>query len=187
MNSSHKKVLAQVSVGVLVVFVYFGITWYGKKQNSIATTDNSTTSTTQTNTVDTSTQAPATSTNSTTADNTVPTTTPVPTPAPKPVANSSGYKDGTYTVTASYRTPERNEDLTVTLTLKNGVVVDSKVTAQAKDPSSKLYQSEFIQNYKQFVTGKNIDTLSLTRVAGSSLTPNGFNAAVAQIKIQAQS
>jgi uncharacterized protein with FMN-binding domain len=101
--------------------------------------------------------------------------------------NSSGYKDGTYTATASYRTPERNEDLTVTLTLKNGVVVDSKVTAQAKDPSSKLYQSEFIQNYKQFVTGQKIDTLSLTRVAGSSLTPNGFNAAVAQIKIQAQS
>lgn len=183
MNSSHKKILAQVSVGVLVVFVYFGVAWYGKKQNTVTSSDNSSTNTSQTNTVDASSQTPATSTNSTTVDNTVTATS----PTPKPVTNSSGYKDGTYTATASYRTPERNEDLTVTLTLKNGVVVDSKVTAQAKDPSSKLYQSEFIQNYKQFVTGKNIDTLSLTRVAGSSLTPNGFNAAVAQIKIQAQS
>lgn len=185
MNSSHKKILAQVSVGVLVVFVYFGVTWYGKKQNSVATTDTSS-NTTQNTPVDTS-NPPVSTTNDTTTSTTADNTTPSPTPTPAPATNSSGYKDGTYTATASYRTPERNEDLTVTLTLKNGVVVDSKVTAQAKDPSSKLYQSEFIQNYKQFVTGKNIDTLSLTRVAGSSLTPNGFNAAVAQIKIQAQS
>ncbi len=182
MNSSHKKILAQVSVGVLVVFVYFGVAWYGKKQNSVATTDTSS-NTTQTTPVDTSNQPETTPSNGTTVDN----NNQSPTPTPAPATNSSGYKDGTYTAMASYRTPERNEDLTVTLTLKNGVVVDSKVTAQAKDPSSKLYQSEFIQNYKQFVTGKNIDTLSLTRVAGSSLTPNGFNAAVAQIKIQAQS
>lgn len=104
-----------------------------------------------------------------------------------PAQPVSGYKDGTYTATGSYRTPEGSEQVTVTLSLKDGVVTDSSTTfAAAQAHESKQYQSQFSSGYKQYVVGKNIDEVSLSRVSGSSLTPKGFNAALEQIKTQAK-
>lgn len=88
---------------------------------------------------------------------------------------------------STYQTPETTEPLTVTLTLKDGVVTDATVVGDPQVPETRRYQGIFIANYKQYVIGKNIGTLSLSQVSGSSLTSSGFNAAVAQIKAQAQS
>lgn len=100
---------------------------------------------------------------------------------------TSGYKDGSYTATGSYRTPEGSEQITVTLTLKSGVVADSSVTfSQTRERESKQYQSQFASGYSQLVVGKKIDEINLSRVSGSSLTPLGFNAALEQIKAQAK-
>jgi len=44
----------------------------------------------------------------------------------------------------------------------------------------------FISGYKPYVIGKNIDTISLDRVSGSSLTPAAFNEALGQIKTEAR-
>jgi len=101
--------------------------------------------------------------------------------------STSPYKDGTYTAMSTYQTPETTEPLTVTLTLKDGVVTDATVVGDPQVPETRRYQGIFIANYKQYVIGKNIGTLSLSQVSGSSLTSSGFNAAVAQIKAQAQS
>jgi hypothetical protein len=44
----------------------------------------------------------------------------------------------------------------------------------------------FVSGYKQYVVGKNIASIHLDRVSGSSLTGAGFNAALARIEIEAK-
>jgi len=101
-------------------------------------------------------------------------------------ASESGYKDGTYNTSGSYGTPGGTESIEVSVTLKDGVVTDSSVTSKAKDAESKEYQSMFVGGYKQYVTGKKINDIHLNRVAGSSLTPEGFNDAIETIQDQAK-
>ena len=98
---------------------------------------------------------------------------------------SSTYKDGTYTADGSYQTPETVEEISVTLTLADGVVTDVEVTGDPKAPETERYQGEFIDGIADEVVGKPIDELKVSRVAGSSLTSGGFNDAVAAIKEQA--
>ena len=57
---------------------------------------------------------------------------------------------------------------------------------EADDPMSVKFQNSFIGGYKQYVTGKDINTVHLTKVAMSSLTPNGFNSALQSIEDQAK-
>ena len=95
------------------------------------------------------------------------------------------FKDGTYEATGNYNTPGGNEAIEVTIVLQNGKIVDSSVTNSATSRESREYQSDFVNGYKDQVQGKSIATLRLSRVAGSSLTPRGFNEAIDAIKTQA--
>lgn len=120
-------------------------------------------------------------------------TTIVATEPLKPVVPSAGitviaptYKDGAYTADGTYQTPKSTETLSVTLTLKNGVVVDSSIVQTAQDQKSVLYQEVFAAGYKEFVVGKKITDINVGVVSGSSLTGIGFNAAVANIIKQAK-
>ncbi len=114
----------------------------------------------------------------------MPVTTPeTPVTDPK---KTSVYKDGTYTATGSYMSPGGPDKIGVTLTLKNDIVTDVSATEMAGDPTSKRFQGMFLSGYKQYVIGKNIASLSLTKVSGSSLTPKGFNDALLKIKAQAK-
>lgn len=120
-------------------------------------------------------------------------TSPVPSvndnPAAIPTADSSKtnkYKNGVYTATGKYDSPAGLESIGVSITIDNGVITSSSVTANATNNRSYRYQQAFIDGYKKLVVGKNIDTISLDRVSGSSLTPAGFNNALDQIKQQAQ-
>lgn len=115
-------------------------------------------------------------TNTTTID----TTTPV-------VENKKAiYKDGEYKVVGKYKSPAGNEDLQVTITLKNNIVVSSVVTPASKSDESLEYQGKFNSGYSAQVIGKNIDTINVTKVSGSSLTPKGFNDAIAKVKVAAK-
>lgn len=114
------------------------------------------------------------------------TTTPGTPVVPVTEAPKSGYKDGTYSSTGSYTSPGGAESVTVSLTLKNGIVTDSTVTGNAENPTSKQYQGMFVAGYKTFVTGKSIDAVSVSKVSGSSLTARGFNEALAKIKVEAK-
>ncbi|WJL96025.1 FMN-binding protein [Microbacterium sp. ET2] len=95
------------------------------------------------------------------------------------------YADGTYTAEGTYNTPESVEQITVTLTLQDDVVTDVEVSGDPQRPESERYQSQFIGGIADEVVGRNIDDLSVDRVAGSSLTSGGFNAAVEEIKAEA--
>lgn len=110
------------------------------------------------------------------------------TPSNDTTSPSSGsYTDGTYSASGSYRTPETTETINVTLTLEDGVVTTASVQQKPQDKESEEYQSAFRSNYKPSVVGKKIDDINLSRVSGSSLTSNGFNKALEDIKKQAQS
>lgn len=100
---------------------------------------------------------------------------------------SGEYADGTYTKTGSYSTPGGTESVTVTATLTGGNVSEISATGSARGGNSAQFQSQFLGAFKQQVVGKDIDDVSLSRVSGSSLTSNGFNEAIAQIKRDAQS
>lgn len=99
--------------------------------------------------------------------------------------SSSDYEDGSYTAEGSYQTPETVEQIRVTLTLEDGVVTDVEVTGDPQARESQQYQSAFIANIAAEVVGVAIDDLDVDKVAGSSLTSGGFNAAVEDIKAQA--
>lgn len=101
-------------------------------------------------------------------------------------ASTGVYKDGTYTETGSYSTPGGRESIGVTVTLKDSVITSTTMTQNARTGEAREYQSDFESGYKSLVVGKNIDAVSLSRVAGSSLTSNGFNAAIDQIKTDAK-
>ncbi|MDF2993130.1 MAG: uncharacterized protein K0S37_3644 [Microbacterium sp.] len=99
---------------------------------------------------------------------------------------SGTYKDGTYEATGQYATPESVETVDVTLTLAGDTVTDVTVTGDPQAAESKRYQSEFIGGIKDEVVGKKLDEISVSKVAGSSLTSGGFNKAVDTIKTEAK-
>lgn len=100
---------------------------------------------------------------------------------------SSMYQDGTYEMIGEYVSPGGPETVGVTVTLANGIITDSNVEVLATRPASVAKQTDFAENYKEMVIGKNIDEVMLTKVSGSSLTPKGFNDAIEKIKAEAKS
>lgn len=120
-------------------------------------------------------------------------TTPAPidtgttnTPTTPVVADSKKYKDGTYTAPGTYTTPEGRENISITLVIKDDVVTSATFTASTNEKASEKYQGLFNDGFKTEVVGKSIDSISLTVVNGSSLTPKGFMDALAKIKTQAK-
>lgn len=99
--------------------------------------------------------------------------------------SGSTYADGTYSAEGSYRTPESTETVEVTITLESDVITAVEVTGDPQAAQSQQYQSRFIGGISDEVVGKDIDEISVSRVAGSSLTSGGFNEAVETIKSEA--
>lgn len=97
----------------------------------------------------------------------------------------SEYNNGTYSADGSYQTPGGRQSIGVTITLDGDTITNATVEQHATSGESAEYQSAFLSGYKSQVVGKKISEISLDRVAGSSLTPNGFNNAVGDIKEQA--
>jgi uncharacterized protein with FMN-binding domain len=94
----------------------------------------------------------------------------------------SKFKDGVYSSDGRYSTPGGNESIGITVTLKGGVVEDINLEQRARGGDTEIYQRKFASQYKELVVSKGIDQVKLTRVAGSSLTSNGFNDALESIK-----
>jgi uncharacterized protein with FMN-binding domain len=95
------------------------------------------------------------------------------------------YKDGTYSADGSYQAPSGTESITVTLTLAGDKVRKVEIGKHATDPNAVQYQTMFARGVASIVVGKDVDSLGVSRVAGSSLTSGGFRAAVEKIKKQA--
>lgn len=97
----------------------------------------------------------------------------------------SGTASGTWTETGEYQTPGGRESVTVTLSAKDGVVTAVEVTGSGGSPNSQQYQSAFISGISAEVVGKQLSTLDVGAVSGSSLTGQGFDAAVEKIRADA--
>ncbi|MEO8095741.1 MAG: hypothetical protein ABI632_12540 [Pseudolysinimonas sp.] len=97
----------------------------------------------------------------------------------------ANYKDGSYTADGSYQAPSGTESITVEITLAGDKVTEVTVTPHATDPTAKGHQAEFVGGIAGQIVGKDIDTLNVTKVSGSSLTSGGFKIAIAAIKEQA--
>jgi len=100
-------------------------------------------------------------------------------------AAASTYADGTYTATGSYSSPGGTETISISLTLTGDVITAATAEGEASGGPSSQYQGEFEENFAALIVGKDIDDVSLDKVAGSSLTSGGFNAAVETIKSDA--
>ncbi|HRH32873.1 MAG TPA: FMN-binding protein [bacterium] len=95
------------------------------------------------------------------------------------------YKDGSYSSVGNYMSPGGSETVDLSLTLKDGIITDANFLPNSERPMSLRFQNQFAAGYKELVVGKKISEVNLTKVSGSSLTPKGFNDAVAQIKAKA--
>lgn len=107
----------------------------------------------------------------------------LPSPVAQPTKTST-QPSNTYSAIGSYTSPAGPEEIGVTLSVDNGVVTDATVEVKATNEFSKKWQGVFQSNFKKLVIGKDIATLKLDAVSGSSLTPKGFNDAVEKIKTQ---
>lgn len=102
-------------------------------------------------------------------------------------ATTATYTDGTYEATGEYQSPNGTESLDVTITLENDVITAVEVVGAGGSPNTERFQGEFAGGIAAIVVGKDIDEISVSKVAGSSLASGGFNAAVEQIKADAAS
>jgi hypothetical protein len=107
-------------------------------------------------------------------------------PAAAGKVSAATYKDGTYSADATYQSPAGQEDVHVTVTLKNNIVTDSSFSGTPRSPRSQMMMDAFGQHYQSLVIGKKIDEIHLTQVSGSSLTPIGFNNALTKIEAEAK-
>lgn len=98
---------------------------------------------------------------------------------------TSTYQDGTYQAEGSYTSPGGQETIGVKVTLKSGAVSAVTVTPEATSAQSKSYQQQFANGISSQVVGKSLDEISVDKVAGSSLTSEGFAAALERIKSDA--
>jgi uncharacterized protein with FMN-binding domain len=99
----------------------------------------------------------------------------------------SNYKDGTYTAQGSFDTPNGTEQIGVTIQLSSNSITSVSVDdSSIYSGTSFAYTERFISGLNSVVVGKNIDTVSVGRISGASLTPIGFNAALDTIKSQAK-
>lgn len=98
---------------------------------------------------------------------------------------STTYQDGTYTANGSYSSPDGQEEIAVTVTVKSNLVTAVAVSSLQSEGEGAQYQAQFESGISSVVVGKSLDSLSVSTVAGSSLTSQGFNAALAIIRSKA--
>ena len=105
------------------------------------------------------------------------------TATPTAPSQRNRYADGTYTATGQYGGGP--SFITVKATLSNGIITAVVVTPHATVPRSLELQRRFAAAVPRAVVGRPIDQVNVGKLAGSSNTPKGFNAAIRQIRDQA--
>ncbi len=101
-----------------------------------------------------------------------------------PDSGAADYVDGQYSADGQYGGLPSSIGVTVTLTDDHVTAVN--VTPHATDPTSLDLQKRFAAAVPTVVVGRNIDEIEVDRIAGSSGTPQGFNAALQKIRAQAK-
>ena len=100
--------------------------------------------------------------------------------------STGSYKDGSYTAKGGYFTPGGRGSIALNVTIKANIITDVSIEMGAAGGDSIQYQDAFGASYKDSVVSKNVNDVSLSRVAGASLTSDGFNTVLEQIKSDAK-
>lgn len=95
---------------------------------------------------------------------------------------SAEYADGNYSATGSYQSPGGRERIDLELTLENDIITALAVHPHGLSPTAIEFETAFAEGVVVEVVGKDIDTLDVRRVGGSSLTSGGFRRALEDIK-----
>ena len=106
-------------------------------------------------------------------------------PAAETMTKVNVYKDGTYTARGWYGSLPSS--ITVTVTLRGGLITAVKVQPHATNPTSLDLQKKFAAAVPAVVIGKPVAQVKVGKLAGSSGTPQGFNDALERIKEEANS
>lgn len=166
-SNKNKKIITSFVAILAVVIITGGVVVFAnKKDQTPANTSVADTSTTSSSAV----ESDSTTSNTNPSDS----------------ATTGTYKDGTYSAKASYRTPEGTESISVTVAVKDDTISDVSISQSTNDREAAEYQAMFKSGYKTLVVGKKLEGLNLSNVSGSSLTPEGFNDALQEIRNQAQ-
>ncbi|HEY0217114.1 MAG TPA: hypothetical protein VGC57_12045 [Cellulomonas sp.] len=96
------------------------------------------------------------------------------------------YADGTYTAEGAYSSPGGQEAIEVEITVADDVVTAVTVTPEATAGNAARFQKEFASGIADVVVGEELAGLSVDKVSGSSLTGDGFNTALDQIRADAE-
>jgi uncharacterized protein with FMN-binding domain len=107
------------------------------------------------------------------------------TPSASSGDSAATYRDGEYRASGEYSSPNGRESIGVTLTLENNVVTAVAIEVNPTNPTTERFQRLFADGIAAEVVGRDIDSLDVTRVAGSSLTSGGFREALKTITADA--
>lgn len=98
---------------------------------------------------------------------------------------SSTFTDGTYSASGGYQAPSGTESIDVTVTVADDIVTAVTVAGSSSNPEAAQYQSRFSSAISGVVVGQDLGTISVDRIAGSSLTTGGFTTALEAIRAEA--
>jgi len=118
-------------------------------------------------------------------ETTTPTPTSTPTDAATATTQASTYTDGTYSASGTYQAPSGTESIDVTVTVADDIVTAVTVSGSSSNPEASQYQSRFSSAIAAVIVGQDLGTISVDRVAGSSLTTGGFTTALEAIRAEA--
>ena len=110
-------------------------------------------------------------------------TPPAATTTTRPGARAARYRDGEYRARGWYG--GLPSSIVVAVTLRDDRITDVRVTATATNRTSRDLQQHFAAAVPAVVVGRRIDEVRVSRMAGSSDTPNGFNDALEKIRREA--
>lgn len=96
------------------------------------------------------------------------------------------FRDGRYQVTGYYLTPGGNESIGVTVVLSADTITTLQVRSEAHSPTALQFQDQFRQHIDGPVVGRDLASVSVSRVSGASLTSVGFDDALVRIRSEAK-
>ena len=98
-----------------------------------------------------------------------------------PADPNATFQNGTYEASGTYGNPGGQSSIDVTMTIADNVVTDLQLEPEAVGTSLQ-YQKQFIGGAAAEVVGKSLGEINVSKVSGSSLTSQGFNQALEQIR-----
>lgn len=106
-------------------------------------------------------------------------------PASSAAGSSAALKDGSYTATGHYQSPAGDSTIDVRVRLKSGSIAAVTVLPKTPNPTAQQYEQQFAGGIGAVAVGKPIAGLQVGAVSGSSLTSQGFEKALAEIRSEA--